>query len=54
MKLGSLNHGRDGKLIVISKDNSRYVEATDVAATMQDALENWTNVEPQLAASTTV
>ena len=50
MKLGSLNHGRDGKLIVISKDNSRYVEATGIADTMQHALENWTSVEPQLEA----
>ena len=54
MKLGSLNHGRDGKLIVISKDNARYIEATDVAATMQEALENWTNVEAKLEALTTV
>ena len=50
MKLGSLNHGRDGKLIVISKDNTRYVEATGIADTMQHALENWDVVEPQLNA----
>ena len=48
MKLGSLNTGRDGQLIVISKDNSRYTTVENIASTMQYALENWASVEPLL------
>ncbi len=41
MKLASLKFGRDGKLIVVSKDLNRYVSAESVAPTMQAALDNW-------------
>lgn len=41
MKLASLKSGRDGKLIVVSRDLSRAVSAGSVAATLQEALDNW-------------
>lgn len=41
MKLASLKSGRDGELIVVSRDLSRAVSAGSVAATMQEALDNW-------------
>jgi len=50
MKLASLKHGRDGRLVVVSNDLSRYVAAADTAATLQDALDDWTTVAPQLQA----
>ena len=50
MKLASLKHGRDGQLVVVSKDLSRYVAAADIAATLQDALDDWANVAPKLEA----
>lgn len=51
MKLGSLKEGgRDGTLIVVSRDLSRAVRATGVAATLQHALEDWSNVAPRLNA----
>src|SRR5690349_16470894 len=51
MKLGSLKEGgRDGTLIVVSKDLSRAVRATGIAPTLQRALEDWQSVAPRLAA----
>ena len=50
MKLASLKQGRDGQLVVVSNDLSRYVSAADIAATLQDALDDWTTVAPQLEA----
>ncbi len=50
MKLATLKHGRDGKLVVVSKDLTRCVDASDIAATMQNALDNWARVAPQLEA----
>jgi fumarylacetoacetate (FAA) hydrolase len=50
MKLASLKHGRDGKLVVVSKDITRYSSAEHIAATMQYALDNWDEVAPQLEA----
>lgn len=42
MKLGTLNDGtRDGKLAVVSQDNTKYVEVPQIALTMQDALDDW-------------
>ncbi len=42
MKLASLKRGgRDGTLVVVSKDLARYVIAADVAASLQQVLENW-------------
>ncbi|WP_368562535.1 fumarylacetoacetate hydrolase family protein [Pseudoxanthomonas sp. UTMC 1351] len=51
MKLGSLKEGgRDGTLIVVSRDLTRAVRATGIAATLQQALEDWSNVAPRLNA----
>lgn len=50
MKLASLKHGRDGKLVVVNKALSQYVEAENIAPTMQYALDNWAEVAPQLKA----
>lgn len=51
MKLGSLKEGgRDGTLVVVSRDLSQAVRATGVAANLQQALEDWENAAPRLAA----
>lgn len=50
MKLGSLKKGRDGSLVVVSRDLTRFREVTDIAPTMQYALENWDECEPKLKA----
>jgi len=51
MKLASLNNGtRDGQLIVVSTDLSSYADATAVATTLQEALENWDKVIQKLEA----
>ena len=49
MKLASLNEGRDGRLVVVSKDLKRMTSAGHVAPTLQEALENWGDCEPKLA-----
>ncbi len=49
MKLASLKEGgRDGTLIVVSRDLTRAVKATDIADTLQHALEDWANTAPRL------
>ena len=49
MKLGSLKEGvRYGTLIVVSKDLTRAVRAEGIAATLQAALEDWSNLAPRL------
>lgn len=48
MKLASLNQGRDGKLIIVSRDLTRAVSADDIAPTLQAALDDWASIEPQL------
>jgi fumarylacetoacetate (FAA) hydrolase len=51
MKLGSLKEGgRDGTLIVVSRDLQHAVKATGIASTMQSALDDWSNVAPRLNA----
>jgi len=45
MKLASLKEGRDGRLVVVSRDLSRYADA---AATLQIALEKWDEAGPEL------
>ncbi|MXP14666.1 2-keto-4-pentenoate hydratase [Altererythrobacter confluentis] len=50
MKLASLKSGRDGKLVVVSKDLTRYCAADNIAPTMQAALDNWEDVEHKLQA----
>ena len=41
MKLASLKGSRDGRLVVVSHDLSRYLPADSVADTLQAALDNW-------------
>ena len=51
MKLASLKEGgRDGTLVVVSRDLTRAVRATGIAPTLQRALEDWSNLAPRLAA----
>ncbi len=49
MKLASLKHGRDGQLVVVSKDLARAVLAGSIAPTLQAALDDWAQVAPELA-----
>ncbi len=48
MKLASLKGGRDGRLIVVSTDLERYLVATEVASTLQSALDDWADTRPAL------
>lgn len=49
MKLASIKDGsRDGKLVVVSKDITRYCAADNIAPTMQYALDNWDEVSGDL------
>jgi fumarylacetoacetate (FAA) hydrolase len=51
MKLASLKDGgRDGTLVVVDRELKRAVRATNVAPTLQKALDNWATVSPKLAA----
>jgi fumarylacetoacetate (FAA) hydrolase len=50
MKLASINQGRDGQLIVVDNQMQRYVSATEIAPTLQAALDNWDNCKEPLAA----
>ena len=49
MKLGSLKEGgRDGTLVVVSRDLSRAVRATSIAPSLREALESWDAAAPEL------
>ena len=48
MKLASLKHGRDGRLVVVSRDLSRAADASRVVPTLRDALDDWDAAEPRL------
>lgn len=50
MKLASLKSGRDGQLILVSRDLNRAVRVGDIAHTLQQALDNWAETEPKLRA----
>lgn len=51
MKLASLDlGGRDGRLVVVSRDLRRAVAATGIAETLQAALDDWASAEPGLLA----
>jgi len=51
MKLGSLKEGgRDGTLVVVSRDLRRAVRADGIAPTLQRALEDWAVLAPRLNA----
>ena len=48
MKLASLKSGRDGALVVVSRDLTRCLTVTDIARTMQLAIEHWPQIAPRL------
>lgn len=51
MKLGSLKEGgRDGTLVVVSRNLQRAVRADAIAPTLQAALDDWSNAAPRLNA----
>ena len=51
MKLATLKDGtRDGRLVVVSRDLTRYTDASFLARTLQAALDDWRRVAPHLEA----
>ncbi|MBE8162612.1 MAG: 2-keto-4-pentenoate hydratase [Bdellovibrionaceae bacterium] len=49
MKLATKkSNSKDGTLIVVSKDNKKAIEATGIAASLREAMEDWANIKPQL------
>ena len=50
MKLASLKSSKklDGELVVIAKDLKTFARASSVCASMREAIENWSEVEPKL------
>jgi fumarylacetoacetate (FAA) hydrolase len=48
MKLASLKHGRDGRLVVVSTDLTRATDAFTVVPTLQAALDAWDRYAPRL------
>jgi fumarylacetoacetate (FAA) hydrolase len=50
MKLASLKSGRDGKLVVVSRDLSTAVSASDLYPTLQAALDDWAAASLKLTA----
>lgn len=50
MKLASLRDGtRDGRLAVVSRDLTRFTDASFLARTLQAALDDWARIAPHLA-----
>ncbi|PWK75475.1 fumarylacetoacetate hydrolase family protein [Aminobacter sp. AP02] len=51
MKLATLKNGsRDGKLVIVSRDLTRYTDASFLAPSLQAALDDWRRISPHLAA----
>src|SRR5262244_1632786 len=48
MKLASLRHGRDGRLVVVSRDLSRAADASAVVPTLRASLDDWDAAAPRL------
>jgi fumarylacetoacetate (FAA) hydrolase len=49
MKLGTLpGQGRDGRLVVVSRDLAWCADAGHIAPTLQAALDDWSRIAPQL------
>ncbi len=48
MKLASLRHGRDGMLVVVSRDLSRSVAVPHIAPTLQAVMDDWAHTAPRL------
>ncbi|MFT5521917.1 MAG: fumarylacetoacetate (FAA) hydrolase [Enterobacterales bacterium] len=53
MKLASLKSGRDGALVVVSNDLTKMASAAQIAVNLQQALDNWAELSPQLEALAT-
>lgn len=49
MKLASLKHGRDGMLVVVSRDLTRFVAVPHIAPTMQHVMDDWAHCAARLA-----
>jgi len=49
MKLASLRQGRDGRLVVVSRDLTRATDAFFIVPTLQAALDDWERFAPRLA-----
>jgi len=47
MKLASLRAGRDGRLVVVSRDLTRAVAVPHIAATLQQLLDDWEELAPR-------
>jgi fumarylacetoacetate (FAA) hydrolase len=51
MKLATLKNGsRDGRLVIVSRDLTRYTDASFLVPTLQAALDDWPRIFPHLAA----
>ncbi|WP_084418453.1 fumarylacetoacetate hydrolase family protein [Henriciella litoralis] len=50
MKLASLKEGRDGRLVVVSRDLTKCADASHIAPTLQAALDDWAQLSPKLEA----
>ena len=50
MKLASLKHGRDGRLVIVSSDLAWFTDAFLIAPSLQAALDDWERCEPLLRA----
>jgi len=48
VKFATLRDGRDGQLIVVSKDLERYLPVATIAPTLQAALDDWRGLSPAL------
>lgn len=50
MKLGTLkkNSWDDGELVIVSRNNKKYITAKTIAPNLQKALEQWAEVQPKL------
>jgi fumarylacetoacetate (FAA) hydrolase len=53
MKLASLKSGRDGHLVVVSRDLAWYADAAHIVPTLQRALDDWDEFAPRLQALAT-
>jgi fumarylacetoacetate (FAA) hydrolase len=49
MKLASLKGGRDGTLVIVSRDLSRCVAVPHIVHTLQAVMDDWTHAAPRLA-----
>lgn len=49
MKLATLRNGtREGRLVIVSRDLTRAVDASSIAPTLRTALDDWSRLEPRL------